>query len=232
MWRFMAELLKAFKRITIICGYYGSGKTTFSLNLARMLDAKPLTLIDLDVVNPYFRSSDYRKELETLGVRLIAPNFAGTMLDVPSLDPAIAGALENPAGRVLIDAGGDDAGATALGCFAQSIGRQAYDLLYVINQSRPFVSEPGDAANVLRQIERVSRLKATGLINNTHWGEGTTAALVRESLPFATEVSRLTGLPVRCTTVAAELADSLADLREEPAAGEILPIELPVRTPW
>ena len=228
----MQEMTRTLGRITIICGYYGCGKTTFSLNLARMLAGEDLTLIDLDVVNPYFRSSDYRKELEAQGIRLIAPNFAGTMLDVPSLDPAIAGALENPVGRVLIDAGGDDAGATALGCFAQAIGRQPYDLLYVINQSRPFVSDPADAVQVLRQIEKVSRLKATGLVNNTHWGEGTTKELIEESLPFTAAVSRLTGLPVRCTTVAAGLADALAGLRENPAAGELLPIELPVRTPW
>ncbi|MCI8360459.1 MAG: ParA family protein [Clostridiales bacterium] len=223
-------------RITIVCGYYGSGKTTLSLNLARMLapapDGVPLALIDLDVVNPYFRSSDYRKELEPQGIRLIAPNFAGTMLDLPSLDPSITGALENPAGRVLIDAGGDDAGATALGCFAGIIGRQDYELLYVINRSRPFVSDPSDAAAVLRQIEKVSRLKAAGLVNNTHWGQGTTAALVRESLPFAAEVSQLTGLPVRYTTVAEALADQLAGLRGNPAVGELLPVGLPVQTPW
>ena len=228
--------MRTLARITIVCGYYGSGKTTLSLNLARMLapspDGAPLTLIDMDVVNPYFRSSDYRKELEAQGIRLIAPNFAGTMLDLPSLDPAIAGALENPAGRVLIDAGGDDAGATALGCFAGIIGRQDYELLYVINRSRPFVSDPSDAAEVLRQIEKVSRLKAAGLVNNTHWGQGTTVALVRESLPFAAEVSQLTGLPVRYTTAAEALADQLAGLRGNPAVGELLPVSLPVQTPW
>ena len=213
---------KSMQRITIICGYYGSGKTTFSLNLAYRLD----------VVNPYFRSSDYRRDLEAAGIRVIAPNFAGTMLDVPSLNPAVAGALAMDTGRIILDAGGDDAGATALGCFAESIARQPYDMLYVINRSRPLASDPEDAAAILRQIEKVSRLKATGLVNNTHLGAGTTTELIEESLPFAAEVSRLTGLPVRYTALAGPLSESLQNLEGAPAAGRLFPLDLPVQPPW
>lgn len=232
MARGWTDMLDGCRRITIICGYYGCGKTTFSLNLARRMTDTPLTLIDLDIVNPYFRSSDYAQELEAAGVRVIAPNFAGTMLDIPSLNPAVAGALEAGEGRILVDAGGDDAGATALGCFAHLIGREDYDMLYVINQSRPLASKPADAARILEEIQRASRLACTGIVNNTHWGAGTTAELIRDSFPFAAEVAARTGLPVRYTLAAGELAPALAAYNGTSAAGDILPIDLPVRPPW
>ena len=217
--------------VTIVCGYYGSGKTTFSLNLARRVSGAPLTLMDMDVVNPYFRSSDYRAELEAAGVRVIAPNFAGTMLDIPSLNPAIAGILESE-DRVLIDAGGDDAGATVLGCFAHLIEKRPYEMLYVINRSRPLASQPEEAAEILKAIEKTSRLRATGLVNNTHWGAGTTPRLLEESLPYAAAVSRLTGLPVKYTAVEKGLAPQVEGLEGDPAAGRLFPMDLPVQPPW
>lgn len=226
------KALSDLRRTTIVCGYYGCGKTTFSLNLARQTAGNDVTLIDLDIVNPYFRSSDYTGELEALGIRVIAPNFAGTMLDIPSLNPAVSGALETGRGRMILDAGGDDAGATALGCFAHLIQQEAYDMLYVINQSRPLASDPTDAARILEEIQRASRLACTGIVNNTHWGEGTTLEMIRDSFPFAAAVAERAGLPVRYTLATKELAEKLQVDAQKPGVGEILPVSLPVRLPW
>lgn len=220
-----------FRPITVVCGHYGSGKTTVSLNLASFRKEN-VTLIDLDVVNPHFRSSDHRKELEQLGIQVISPNFAGSMLDIPSLDPSISGRLISPNGFIVIDAGGDDAGATALGCFSSLLQRQPYDLLYVVNQNRPLTANSQDAAQILDEIERACRLKATGIVNNTHCGRETTIQLIEQSFSYASDISRLTGLPIRCTTIQKQLAGRMARWDDSPQAGVLFPIDLPVQPPW
>ena len=146
--------------VTVVTGHYGVGKTNFALNLA--LDAAAagyrVTLADMDVVNPYFRSNEYRDLLEEAGVRLIAPVFghAGTSLDVPSvtgeLAVAAAEAYRDETGRtvVIVDAGGDDVGATALARFAPALAAGPYAMLYVVNAFRNLTQTSADAVAVLR----------------------------------------------------------------------------------
>ena len=164
--------------VTVVTGHYGVGKTNFALNLA--LDAAAAgyraTLADMDVVNPYFRSNEYRDLLEEAGVRLIAPVFghAGTSLDVPSvtgeLAVAAAEAYRDETGRtvVIVDAGGDDVGATALARFAPALAAGPYAMLYVVNAFRNLTQEPADAVAVLREIEAKSHLAATAVVGNSH----------------------------------------------------------------
>lgn len=215
------------ERLTIITGHYGSGKTTFALNLACDLAAagKAVTIVDLDIVNPYFRTEDHRAMLESHGVTVISPPYANTNLDLPGLSVQIYGAFER-AGEVILDVGGDDAGATALGRFTRQIEQRGYEMLCVINARRNLTAEPEQAAELLREIEQASRLKTTALVNNTHLKQFTEPKTVRDSLPFAAEVSRLTGLPVRYTTAPKALAEQL---REIP---NLYPVEPFVRTPW
>lgn len=217
-----------FRHIIILCGHYGSGKTTVSLNLALHFSklGKTVTLVDLDVVNPYFRSSDYTVLLERQGIRMVAPGLAGTTLDIPALTPEISGAIESDRDFIIIDAGGDDAGATALGRFSAEIQTREYEMLYVVNQNRPMVARPADAAGILREIENASHLAATGLVNNTHLAEDTTPQIVADSGAYAREVSELTGLPLKFTSAGRAVADSLSSLTD------ILPMELLVRPPW
>ena len=189
-------------KITVICGHYGCGKTNLTLNLALQAveTGKKVTVVDLDIVNPYFRSSEYRELLEQRGIRLIAPVFAGTTLDTPTLPPDIASIFEEDRGTVLVDAGGDDAGVTALGGLHERLEAAGYDMLYVINRYRVLSQTPEEAAELLREIERASRLTATGIVNNSHLGVETRLETLLEALPFAQQTARLTGLPLLGST--------------------------------
>ena len=159
-----------FKPFTLICGHYGCGKTNLSLNIALDLAARgeKVTLVDMDVVKPYFRSSDYREHIAEAGVRLIASAFAGGNLDSPAIPAEIASIFDNPEGYIIVDVGGDDVGATALGRFSRKINAIDYDMLYVINKNRPITADAASAEEILGEIERKSRIKATGIVNNTH----------------------------------------------------------------
>lgn len=214
------------KAITVVCGHYGTGKTNLSLNLAfDSSGSAETTLIDLDIVNPYFRSSDYRKALEDRGIHVIGPNFANTNMDTPSLPPAVGVALAN-SGRVIIDAGGDDAGAVVLGRYSEAIIGRGYEMIYVINMYRSMTQTPEDAVGILRSIEAVSGLKATGIVNNSHLKERTDAGVVEASLGFADEVSGMTSLPLLFTTAPRVVADSLNKI------SNVYPLDIHVRTPW
>ena len=189
--------------ITVICGHYGSGKTNLCLNLAADCAAsgKNTVVMDMDIVNPYFRSSEYRRFLEEKGIKLIAPNYANSTLDTPSLSAEIYSifAMENT--EVFIDVGGDDAGATALGRIHGELSANGYKMIYVINSNRILSREAADAAELLREIETASRLKATSLVNNSHLGVDTDLQTALDSVSFAKSVSEYTGLPLEYSTV-------------------------------
>jgi len=218
--------LPSINRFTIICGHYGCGKTNLSLNLA--VDAakrgETVTLVDMDIVNPYFRSSEYLPLLNEYGISMIAPSFANTTLDTPSLSAEIFRIFDTD-GTVIIDAGGDDAGSTALGCFSARIKQLDYEMLYVINRYRPLASETETASTILREIEAASRLTATGVVNNSHLKQYTTPETILDSMDFARDTAAALNLPLRFTTAPREIAGQL-DI------GQIYPIDIYVRTPW
>lgn len=184
-------------------------------------------LIDMDVVNPYFRSSDYASVITEMGIDIISPVYAGSTLDIPALSPRIDAALSGGYDKIVIDAGGDDVGATALGRFSGQIGRAGYDMLYVANMYRPLVDTPEKAAHVLREIESAARLKATGLINNSHLGEHTDADTVKLSADYIDNLSELTGLPVVYTAVKRQIAEEFG-----PPISGLFPIDIHVIPPW
>lgn len=189
-------------RIKIICGHYGCGKTNLTLNLAMEAaeNSERVTVVDMDIVNPYFRSSEYGELLGEKGIRLIAPVFANTTLDTPTLPPDIYSIFEPESGTVFIDAGGDDAGVTALGGLHNQLEESGYDMLYVINQNRVLSQTPEDCIELLKEIEAAARLKATGVINNTHLGEETDLETLLEGLPFANKTADLLNLPLLYST--------------------------------
>lgn len=218
---------KQLPHLSIVTGHYGCGKTNLTVNLALALAqaGEKVTIVDLDIVNPYFRTADFRQKLEDNGIRLLAPIYAGTNLDVPALPPEIQSVFSQPDGYILIDVGGDDAGAIALGQFSSRIKAGGYAMYYLLNQRRFLTHSAAEAASLLPEIEAAARLKATHLINNTNLGPDTTRELAEESNQFAMEVSRLTGLPLAFTSIDARLV-------EEPCPDDVFPVEILVKTSW
>ncbi|HET6351666.1 MAG TPA: ParA family protein [Coriobacteriia bacterium] len=222
------------RRLTVVTGHYGCGKTNLSINLALDLarERGQAVLVDLDVVNPYFRSSDYTERLAGHGVSVISPTFAGTTLDVPSLSGAVAGVFSGSA-PVVFDVGGDDVGATAIGQYAAQIEAEGYEMLYVVNRYRNLTQTPAEAAELLREIESSSHLSATGVVNNSHLRDDTTLDTLIESLVYATETAALLGLPLMFTTVPVGLAREFAeDERAATTCVRAYPIQAYVRNPW
>jgi len=202
------------KRITLFCGHYGSGKTNIAVNHALRLKEQggEVTLADLDIVNPYFRSKDSREELEAAGIRLICSEYANTNVDIPALPPEIYSITHDHSHRVVLDIGGDDRGALALGRIAPAILEEdSYEMLLVINRYRPLTPDASSTVEVMREIEAAGGIRFTGIVNNSNLGELTGEADVLSSLSYAEEVSALVGLPVVMTTVKEELYSALKE---------------------
>ena len=189
--------------LSIIFGHYGCGKTNLSLNLA--FDAakrgEKVTIADMDIVNPYFRTTDYADALTDRGIRVIKPSLAGSTVDAPSLSSEIYSAFETD-GTVIIDVGGDDAGAGALGRFCEKINAiEKKEILYVVNRFRPATAKPEDAVQILREIEKACKLKADAIVNNSHLCTLTEPEDILKGYEYALKVSELSGLPLKMTTV-------------------------------
>ena len=204
------------RRITLFAGHYGSGKTNIALNYARWLRRLapgPVAVADLDIVNPYFRTKDSSAELAAEGIGLVVSGFANSNVDFPALPKETYALVADGETRVVVDVGGDDRGALALGRYVDDIRAGGdYEMLAVVNASRPLTRTPADAVDALREIEAACALPFTGIVNNTNLGQETTAADVAASLPYADEIAALTGLPLRFTCCAASLAAQLAPL--------------------
>ena len=184
-----------------------------------------MTLVDLDLINPYFRSSEYGELLKSHGVDLIAPLYANTTLDLPTLSPRIASVFDSAEGVVLFDVGGDDAGAAALGGFSTKFQNAGYEMLYVVNQYRVLSTKAAEAESLLYEIEATSRLRATGLVNNSHLKGETTAKTILDSDAYAHETAKRLGLPLKFTTAPRDLASQI-DLEH------LYPIDIYVKSPW
>lgn len=214
------------KRLTIITGHYGSGKTNVSVNLA--LDAarqgRSCTVIDLDIVNPYFRTADFEELFKENGITLRAPMYANSNLDIPALNISVKSILDE-SDCVIIDVGGDDEGAKALGRYAKVISEcDDREMLYVVNKCRYLTKEPHEALELMRDIETASTLRCTGIINNTNLGAETTEDIVLGSQEYARKVAEAAGLPVAITAGKAEFLGKVTD--------NPFPIEIFVKTLW
>ena len=207
------------KRITLVAGHYGSGKTNIALNYARMLKraGSPVTVADLDIVNPYFRTKDSAAELQAEGIDLVVSDFANSNVDFPALPKEIYALVADRETKIVMDIGGDDRGALALGRYVPDIKAEGdYEMLAVVNAARPLTRTPQEAVEVLREIEAACQLPFTGIVNNTNVGAETTVETVLGSIPYADEIAALMGVPVRFTcaigAIAAELKGKVENL--------------------
>lgn len=201
-----------YKRLTLFAGHYGSGKTNIALNYARWLRHQnlPVTIADLDIVNPYFRTKDSEKALAEEGIRLIVSEFANSNVDLPAMPKEVYGLVNDPDTYGVLDIGGDDRGALALGRYAPAIlEEQNYEMLFVVNRSRPLTRTVSDTLDVMREIEEACGIPFTAIVNNTNLGLQTTPGDVLGSAGYAQALSAKTGLPIKMTCAADYLCGSL-----------------------
>ncbi len=191
--------------IYVISGHYGCGKTNISINLAyKFLKEGSAAIFDLDVVNPYFRTADFTDKMRADGITVVAPVFANTNLDTPALTGEFSNIYTGIYDNVIVDVGGDDSGAFALGQYAEGIAKSgSWQHWYVVNFMRTLTLTNADNIELMRDIENAGKLPFTGIINNTNLGAETTAELVRESVEKAKSLSEASNLPLLYTSVEA-----------------------------
>ena len=200
------------KRLTLFAGHYGSGKTNIAVNYAIALarEGKPVCIADLDIVNPYFRTADSARELQEAGEQLISHQFANSNVDLPALPAQAYRLVQDKSVYGVMDIGGDDRGAYALGRYVPSIKEEGdYRMVFVANCCRPLTPTAEEALEVMGEIEAACGLTFTHIVNNSNLGPETTAQTVLDSRPFIEKLSRLSGLPVWLTTAEETVARQL-----------------------
>ncbi len=201
------------KRLTILCGHYGSGKTNIAVNIAAELKKShdSVAVADLDIVNPYFRTKDSAAYFEDAGIRLICSPYANSNVDIPALPQEMYALVDDRTMHAVLDIGGDDRGALVLGRLAPAILKENdYEMLAVINAYRPLTRDIETTVTVLREIETAGGIRFTGIINNSNLGSATAAADILAARDYADGVASAMGLPVCMTTVREDLIGELA----------------------
>ena len=202
------------KRLTLFAGHYGSGKTNIAVNYALHLakEGKQVCIADLDIVNPYFRTADSRQELESAGVELISPQFANSNVDLPALPAQAFKLVQDKRCYGIMDIGGDDRGAYALGRYIPFMKQEKdYRMVYVANCYRPLTRTAAEALEVMQEIEAACGLAFTDIVNNSNLASETDVQAVLNSRDYIQELSELSSLPVFMTTVRADLAEALRE---------------------
>ena len=204
--------------IHIITGHYGSGKTEFAVNFALSLKEthENVLLVDLDIVNPYFRSNDARALLEQNGITVLAPAFAGTNVDIPVLPPEIMRIFEEKDAQIVLDVGGDDDGAIALGRYKEFFDKAGYEMYLVVNTRRPLTKTAKEILEMKTAIELSSRLTIKKLISDTNLADETTIDAVLEGYEIVKDVSKKAGIPVFCVCAPENIASSIQEKVDAP----------------
>lgn len=217
------------KRISIFAGYFGSGKTEISLNYAIKIHkmGEKVAVVDLDLINPYFRTRVVKSHFEDKGIKVVSPGDKLANADVPALSPAIYGVLEGQNGYGVFDVGGGDIGAVVLGRFKNNLPDGAFNLFLVVNTCRPFTRDKGGIITALRDIEKTSRLKVSALVSNTNLGSETDASTVLEGYRITSEAAQFLNLPVAFVSTRADLVGSLDEINVP-----VLPLTLFMKIPW
>ena len=203
------------KRLTLFAGHYGSGKTNIAVNYAMLLaeEGKKVCIADLDIVNPYFRTKDSEGELAEKGITLICSRYANSNVDLPAIPAESYRLVQDKSYFGVIDIGGDDRGAYALGRFADAIKAEGdYRMAFVLNKYRPLTSTVADTVEIMREIEAACGIPFNCIVNNSNIGSETVADTVLESVAFAEELSAVTGLPIWLHTAEESVAENLSGL--------------------
>ena len=200
------------KRLTLFAGHYGSGKTNIAVNYALLLAAegKKVCIADLDIVNPYFRTKDSEKVLSAAGIDLISPQFANSNVDLPALPAEAYRLVEDKGIYGIMDIGGDDRGAYALGRYVPAIKAEGnYRMVFVANCYRPLTRTPEEALEVMKEIETACGLAFTDIVNNANLGPETTPETVLTAMDYMEKLSEISGLPIFAHTAETAVAEQL-----------------------
>lgn len=219
-------------RLTIIGGAYGSGKTEFAINYAKYLrNENPgrVGLIDLDIVNPYFRSRDLTEQLEGEGITVVSSELTRESVDIPALSPRIYSLLQDRSYQVVIDVGGDPAGARALGRFNRYFSAEPYDFWVVVNPFRPDTKTASQARQLIECLQKAARIRATGLVANINLGLETTLEIWRQGLPVIQEIAAEMKLPIIFYPVESGLLAENSDFFND---YPVFPLHLMMLPPW
>lgn len=222
---------KKHHRILIITGHFGSGKTEMSINLGLQLaeQGEQVTIVDLDIINTYFRIRDKDTFLEEHGIKALYTATKAKTLDIPALDPAIDAAIASGHGRVIIDVGGNPSGARALARYYPTLEETGYEQIFVINSNRPETKTPEQVIEFMEMTQATSHTQITGLFNTSHFLKDTTAEDVIGGLDLTEQVSDITGLPLLGTVCKREL---VPEVQAHFPDLYILPIDLYFRDQW
>ena len=202
------------KRVTLFSGHYGSGKTNIAVNYALHLAEMglPVTVADLDIVNPYFRTKDSAEDFERAGIRLISSAYANSNVDLPALPAELYALTEDRSRYAVLDVGGDDRGALALGRYAPAILEEGeYESIFVANFYRPLTPNAEAALEVMREIEIAGKIPFTAIVHNSNLGEETRAEDILAMEKEAERLASLASLPLLFTAADARFRDALPD---------------------
>ena len=222
------------KRLTLFAGHYGSGKTNIAVNYALHLagEGKQVCIADLDIVNPYFRTKDSAQVLEAAGVHLISPTFANTNVDLPALPAEAYRLVTDKSIYGIMDIGGDDRGAYALGRYVPAMKEEGnYRMVFVANCYRPLTRTPEEALEVMREIENACGLTFTDIVNNSNLASETTPETIHASKDYMEKLSQLSGLPIWLTTAEKEVAAKLDTENVLPLTLQEKYFDLPTQKP-
>ena len=191
------------KRINIFVGGFGSGKTEIAINYS--IDCKKryqqVAIVDLDIVNPYFRSREVKEILKLQGVKMVSPEGKLTYSDVPIISPEIKGLIQNQDFRLILDVGGDDVGSVVLGNFRNFIKDFDYEMFLVVNTFRPFTRNVSQIEQMVREIEHTSRLKITGIVSNPNLSIETDEENIIEGHKEIVKASKALDIPIKFVCV-------------------------------
>lgn len=215
-------------RLNIFCGHYGSGKTEVALNYAIMLSkqGKKVTIADMDIVNPYFRTADAEKILKEYGIELIASEFANSNLDMPTVPHELKKVFCDKDRTIIFDVGGDDDGAYVLGQYYQYFKDEEYSMTLVVSTKRPMTQTVEDLYEIAKNIEYASRLKFTDIANNTNVGRLTDENTLMSDYDVISGLSKKMNIPV---TRQCGVEKALQNLGEE---FNKFPMQIYIKMPW
>ncbi len=219
------------KRIRIITGHYGVGKSEFSINYAKLLKQKHdnVVIVDLDVVNPYFTSRGVKEQLEKEGIRVIGPSMNNTSNDVPAIPAEVSSIFYNDEMQVLVDLGGAQAGGKVIGQFREKFKKTGFDMFYLVNTNRPFTQDYDGVEEFLDTCQLATKLNVTKIVNSTHLLFDTTLDDVKKGYEVCKELSSKRSIPIAYNVIPEYLKKEQALEKFE---GQVFPVQINLRPSW